>query len=871
MAMAGGIEAGRAFVALYLNKDALTRGLKAAKMDLKAFGDGLKDIGKPMMMAGVGIALGTAVAMRAFLPFDDQMKAVAATTGNTGEAFDRLTEKAKELGRTTSWTATEVAAAMLNLARAGFSMQEIDASIAGILNLARATGTDLALAANIAAGTLRAFGLEASESTRVADVLVATANGSAQTLEDLGESMKYVAPIAEEFGLSLEETSKALGVLANMQIKGSMAGISLRMAMTQLADPAVQKRLRSMGVEVLDLNRNLRTDFGSVFAEIGRALQTLPTGERLSVLKELFDQRAMGAAAKLAKSDFPALTAAIDHAGGVAARTAAIMDSGAGGAIRLLLSAFEGLNIAIGEVLAGPLMAISEELQDWLAASVEWVNQNQGLVITLAQVGAGLIAVGAALFGIGTAATVASTAVGTLSAVLTFLAAHPVVLTLMAVTAATVALGMAMTDASEATTEFATAASDAMAAGDAARAADESQMKRLEQLAAKQRMTSVEMEEATRIIAHLERVYGDLGLTVNAATGAIDGMAGAQDTLNTAMREAAEEQLAAQILENEANQRQILARSQAASENAIQWWVPFIRNRTPGMSSGEAAADRMRQRDLETQHTAMVERLRRLREGDASAATGQGGRPGDAGAPSRFAGQIPTDAEKALRFQRDLEDELSAKRIAAIDNEHRRAIAAIDEEYRLRERDIRENADLTEQQQADALATIRAMEESDRERARAEAMNDWRDIAKKQQEESERTAERQQDLADEIARAEIEATMKPGAERENALLELERRKALVDAAKEGQSLADVNRLYDLKAQAIQSGDTSRIATAGTFSAYQAASFGTGNPQLEIAKNTRENARIAAVSNKRLEGMERTLQRLADNKSVVVID
>lgn len=745
MAMAGGIEAGRAFVALYLNKDALTRGLKAAQADLKAFGGALKNVGTPLMAAGAAIAGSFVAAAKSFVDFGATINDIANRTGASVEAISELKYAAEQSG------------------------------------------------------------------TEIKDVEIA-----------LRQMQKAIAAAANDGGAAAE-------------------------------------RFARIGVSLADLAGKSPDEQLAILAE---ALSRIPdAGMRAAASLELFGKSgtnvlpmladgAVGLQAMREEAQRLGLTLSAEDA-----EAAAVLDD--------TLNKLQQTLAAVWRTLGAALAPSLQELADWLLDAVprfgDWLDHNRSLIITLAQLGTGAAALGAALYGIGTAATATAAAMGALGTVLTFVAAHPVVLTLAAVTAATVALGMAMSDAEEATAQFVSAADDALSAGDKSRQQDDSRLRRLEQLASKQRLTSAEMDEAKRIIAQLEEAYGSLGVSVSDATGAIVGMAGAQAKLNAEMRAAAEAEIAAAMDENMANLQAIVKELQNASHGS---WFGM----TPGMTAARSGELETRRASLEADNTQLAERMRRLREGDASAATGQ---------PRPYVDGTKKDAEKSLRFQQDLEDELSAKRIANIDNEHRRAIAAIDEEYRLRERDIRENADLTEEQQAAALATIREMEASDRERARAAVMKDWGDLAKKRQEDAERTAERtaerQQELADELARAEIEATMKPGAEREKALLELERRKALADAAKEGQSLADVNRLYDLKAQAIQSGDTSRIATAGTFSAYQAASFGTGNPQLEIAKNTRENARIAAVSNKRLEGMERTLQRLADNKSVVVID
>jgi len=220
------------------------------------------------------------------------MLSVKAVTGATGKEFDLLTEKAKFLGRTTSFTAAQVGSAMLELGRAGFAAKEIDESIAAVMNLSRATGTDLSESTNIAAATLRAFGLDASQMTRVADVLTATANASAQTLSDLGESMKYTAPIADMFGMSLEESAKSLGALANIGIKGSMAGTTLKNIMLRLTDSSIRNKLKQLGVTVSNTNGDFRS-LADIMADLGKATQNMGDVQKLEIFNEIFGIRAI--------------------------------------------------------------------------------------------------------------------------------------------------------------------------------------------------------------------------------------------------------------------------------------------------------------------------------------------------------------------------------------------------------------------------------------------------------------------------------------------------------------------------------------------------------------------------------------------------
>ncbi len=412
MASKKDLEAGRAFVRLFLKNDMtkqLVRVLRSAQNKLRNFGRSAMAAGRQLAVVGVAMAAPFAFATRTFANFEDQMLTVKAVTGAVGDEFDKLNAKAKLLGRSTSFMAAEVAGGMVELGRAGFKPAEIDASIASVLSLARATGTELPKAAEIAAGTLRAFSLEADQMGRVSDVMVATANNSAQTLEELGDSMKFVAPIAEEYGLVLEDTTKALGVMANMQIKGSMAGTSMRMMLLQLSDPAIRKQLQGMGVDL--------DNFGDTMLGVGKAMEAMSGPERLNFAKQIFGQRAAGGALKLTRGGFDDLSNAIDNAAGSAAKAAAEMDSGLGGAFRILKSAIEGVQIAVGEALAPTLRKIAEFITKTAQSSIEWIKANQGLIVALAATAVGVTVLGVALMGVGAAAMLASFAVGGLATI----------------------------------------------------------------------------------------------------------------------------------------------------------------------------------------------------------------------------------------------------------------------------------------------------------------------------------------------------------------------------------------------------------------------------------------------------------------------
>lgn len=387
---------GRIVAYIDSNTIGMEKGLRNASRMLDGFGNRLRSSGIGSIMIGGAIALPMVGATKVFAAFDDQMRLTKAVTGSTGKEFDNLTQKAKYLGRTTSYTASQVAGSMVELGRAGFKSKEIENAIGPLLNMARATGTDLSQAALIASGTLRAFEMETSQASRVADIMTAAANGSAQTLTDLGESMKYVAPVAKEFGMDLVDTSKALATLANFSIKGSMAGTSLRMSMLRLSKTSVQKKLKGIGVEVTNATGDMR-NLVDILQDVHKNLQGMGQGEQLGFMSDIFGARAVSAGLKLSKANFAEMNAAIENSAGVAEKTAKEMDAGIGGSLRMLWSAAEGATIAIGEGLAPTISSLAKKIIKALGPITEFIEKNVKLIVIIAAVGAGFMTLGVVL------------------------------------------------------------------------------------------------------------------------------------------------------------------------------------------------------------------------------------------------------------------------------------------------------------------------------------------------------------------------------------------------------------------------------------------------------------------------------------------
>lgn len=392
--------------------------IRSAGQSLKGFGASAQGAGRALGGLALAGAAPIALATKIFASFDDQMRVVQAKSGADPLGFEKLTEEAKRLGRTTSFTAAEVAAGMAELAGAGFKSDAILDATEHILNLARATSTDLAEAALIAGATLNQFGLDASQTQVVVDVLAATANGSATTLTDLGEAMKYAGIQAKASGVSVQQTAAMLAILANNGIKGSMAGTALARAMKNIAEGKADKHFKALGIATKDADGNLRP-LPDLMRELGEATKNMGSADRLKIFGEVFG-RGSAAALALAESSsaFETLETDITNSTDAAKDAADKMDAGIGGSFRKLFSAVEGMAIGIGEVLAEPLSKIADIIGALAGRITEWIAANQAVVIQVASIVAVVAAAALGLMSLGLAASIAGVAVAGLGSMI---------------------------------------------------------------------------------------------------------------------------------------------------------------------------------------------------------------------------------------------------------------------------------------------------------------------------------------------------------------------------------------------------------------------------------------------------------------------
>ena len=335
--------------------------------------------------------------LSSFIEYDNQMRTVAAVTGASAVQMAELSKRARELGATTSFSAAQVAEGMTALGRMGFTTREIKTAIAAVMDLSRATGTELASAADIAANSLRIFGLSASDMTSVADLLTATANGSAQTVTDLFDALKLVGPTAATAGESITDVCAALGILANLGIKGSLAGTSLRNSFLQFANPKIQQALEDVNVKTTDATGNLRK-MGDIMLDIGVAMANMPSAQRLGFAEDIFGRRGMLAGLTIGADPekLTAFAARLRDVSKESSRTARDMESGIGGAIDILKSAFTELIISTGDASSAILKDFAGALSGVFGMVSSVTNAIKGLGDSMSWLGGTVAILGAA-------------------------------------------------------------------------------------------------------------------------------------------------------------------------------------------------------------------------------------------------------------------------------------------------------------------------------------------------------------------------------------------------------------------------------------------------------------------------------------------
>lgn len=346
----------------YLNFD--------TKINEKGFNEGiskLSNLGKAGLKVATGaiatlgaaVGAGMTAVVKVGAAFESEMSKVSAISGATGDELQSLTDKAKEMGAKTKFSATESAQAMEYMAMAGWKTADMLNGIEGIMNLAAASGENLATTSDIVTDALTAFGLSAQDSTHFADVLAAASSNANTNVSMMGETFKYVAPVAGALGFSVEDCGVAIGLMANSGIKAGQAGTSLRQMLSRLTKPTkeVQTAMDTLGLSLTDSVGNVKS-LDTVMSDLRSGFSGLSKAEQTQIATSLAGQEAMSgllAIVNASDEDFNKLKDSIYNADGAAAEMAATMQDNLAGQITILKSGLEGLGISIYESVEVPL------------------------------------------------------------------------------------------------------------------------------------------------------------------------------------------------------------------------------------------------------------------------------------------------------------------------------------------------------------------------------------------------------------------------------------------------------------------------------------------------------------------------------------
>ena len=399
-----------------LQQEAATTNTALSKIDvagqkMETVGNSIAGAGKKMMgvttvIGGVGVA-----AVKTAADFDSAMSQVAAVSGATGKDFDALRNKAREMCAKTKFSATEAAEAMNYMAMAGWKTEDMLDGIEGVMNLAAASGEDLAATSDIVTDALTAFGLSAKDSGHFADILAAASSNANTNVSMMGETFKYCAPIAGALGFSAEDTAEAIGLMANAGIKSSQAGTALRTIMNNLAgDVKISgKAIGDVTIATTNADSSMR-DLSDILADCRSAFGNLTESEKAQAAESLVGKNAMSgflALMNAGEDDIAKLSSAIDNCDGSAEKMAMTMQDNLAGQLTILKSQLQELAISFGDILMPAIRSIVSKLQGFVDKLNGMDEGTKRTIVTIAllvaSIGPLLVIIGTAISKIGVA------------------------------------------------------------------------------------------------------------------------------------------------------------------------------------------------------------------------------------------------------------------------------------------------------------------------------------------------------------------------------------------------------------------------------------------------------------------------------------
>ena len=400
----------------------------AAGEKLQGVGSAIEGAGQKLMPVTAAVGGLSAAAVKVASDFDSAMSQVAAVSGAAGKELDALRDKAREMGSRTKFSASEAAEAMNYMAMAGWKTGDMLEGIEGIMNLAAASGEDLAVTSDIVTDALTALGLSAADSGHFADILAAASSNANTNVSMMGETFKYCAPVAGALGFTAEDTAEAIGLMANAGIKSSQAGTAMRTMLTSLTGEVtfVGDAFGELTVQTTNADGSMRS-LGDILGDCRAAFAQMSEAERAANAEALVGKNAMSgflAVMNAAPGDIEKLNNAINNCDGTAERMAQTMQDNLAGQLTILKSQLEELAISIGEIL----MPSIRQIVGWIQGLVDWLNGldegTKKVIVTVALLAAALgpvlIVVGKVAGAVGTILTVVPKIAGAVSGVAGF-------------------------------------------------------------------------------------------------------------------------------------------------------------------------------------------------------------------------------------------------------------------------------------------------------------------------------------------------------------------------------------------------------------------------------------------------------------------
>ena len=376
------------------------KAMRKMSVEAKATGKSIQSAGNTIASAGSSLTksvtapiVGVGVAaVKTAADYESAMSNVKAITGATGKDFKALEQLGKDLGAATAWSAQECAEAMQYTGMAGWTAQQNVDGLKGILDLASASGTELARTSDIMTDAISAFGYKASDSAKFADVMTKACTSANVSVDTLGESYKYCGAICGTMGYSIDEVTTSLAVMGNMGIKGSQAGTALKNAISNMAAPTknMKAAMDDLGISIVNQDGSMKS-WGDVIKNLQGSFKGLTQDQQAAYAKQLFGKESMAgmlAIINTSTSDYNALADSIKKSGGAANDAAQTQLNNLNGQLTLLKSALEGAAITIGDKLLPNI----KSAVGWVQKATDWFNGLSDAQVSMVMKFAGIAA-----------------------------------------------------------------------------------------------------------------------------------------------------------------------------------------------------------------------------------------------------------------------------------------------------------------------------------------------------------------------------------------------------------------------------------------------------------------------------------------------